>query len=191
MTALWRILLALCVWALILGPGSPLAIFISSPLGILAYADTEVSVTGSDGGYGENGGNVDLKDIANGSADYLSLFQEAIGGKGGYGDNLLPPGRGGYASSILTGLSLGTYSTFYNVSATGGQGGYALSGSRANGGWVERPWPASSSRVRVIFTALPAPPGAAAAMPTAKAKAATVARPVWVRFTGNPPRAAM
>ena len=64
MTALWKILLALCVWALILGPGSPLATFNSSPLGILAYAQTDVSVTGSDGGYGENGGDVKLKNVA-------------------------------------------------------------------------------------------------------------------------------
>jgi hypothetical protein len=127
MTAVSRILLGFVVWALVLGPGSP---FATSH----AYADTNVTQYGSNGGYGVNGDDITLLDVASGSADYLYLYQYAYGGGGGYGDNSSSPGKGGAASSNLTGLSLGTYSTSYNVYAAGGQGGYAQSGSAVNGG---------------------------------------------------------
>ena len=134
MPAMWRILLGFLIWALVFGPGSPLGtshtLFFSSQ----ASADTNVWQVGADGGYGQNGGNVDLEDVASGSDYDLYLNQSGFGGTGGYGDNSLAPGKGGLARSVLKGLSLGTSSTSYGVNATGGQGGWGLAGSAANGG---------------------------------------------------------
>lgn len=145
MTALSRILFTLFVYFLVLGLSSFLPNV--SFLGWQAHADTSWTEYGTDGGYGEDGGPMVLVDKVNGTADYLSLYQHAIGGSGGYGDNLLAPGKGGLAKSILNGLSLGTYYTNYTVNATGGQGGWGLAGSAANGGvggrslgWLLMPW---------------------------------------------------
>jgi hypothetical protein len=109
----------------------PLATSNIFPFRFQAYADTTVMVAGSIGGYGEDGGDVSLYNEASGGA-YLE--QDAYGGSGGYGNDALAPGQGGSASSILAGLTLGTYSTSYNVQAFGGQGGYAAIGSTIDGG---------------------------------------------------------
>jgi hypothetical protein len=122
MASVYRFLLSLLVGALVFGP-------------IHAHAQTSVTQYGTNGGYGENGGDLVLLDAASGSADYLYLYQYAYGGTGGYGDNSASPGNGGYASSFLdSSAGLGTYSTSYNVYAIGGQGGTGASGSSANGG---------------------------------------------------------
>lgn len=113
MAAIPKLLLGWFIWALVLGP-------------IHAHADTTVTQYGSNGGYGENGGDVNLTDVAGGSGNDLYLSQNAYGGAGGDGDNSVPPGEGGSASSDLSGLSLGTDSTSYNATATGGQGGQSL-----------------------------------------------------------------
>jgi hypothetical protein len=134
MAALLRIFLFLLAWVLVLGPGSPMSTSLTSLLRSQAHADTSVYLNGSDGGYGQKGGDAVLLDAASGSDDYLYLEQYAFGGRGGDGDKKHPPGKGGYASSILTGLSLGTSSTSYNVGTTGGAGGYGASGSPATGG---------------------------------------------------------
>jgi hypothetical protein len=134
MTTIRRILLALFAWVLALAPGSPLATFNIFLVGVHAYADTNVLQSGSNGDYGENGGDVVLLDVASGGADNLGLSQYAYGGSGGNGDNSSAPGQGGFASSFLSGLSLGASSTSYFVSASGGWGGYALSGSAVDGG---------------------------------------------------------
>jgi len=116
MTLVRRILLALFVWALALGPGSPLATSNISLFRVQAYADTTVSQTGSNGGYGENGGDVTLENVASGSGDELYLEQDAYGGMGGLGNDVTAPGQGGFASSILNSSvdpspGLGTSST--------------------------------------------------------------------------------
>ena len=128
MAVLGRILLVFLFGTLVLGPSH-------------SYADTDVSVTGSAGGHGENGSDVPLLNAASGSGDIVILNQSAIGGAGGYGDYLLPAGKGGYAGSLLSGLSLGFYATTYNVSATGGRGGdydtYDSTGEGGRGGEAE------------------------------------------------------
>ena len=135
MAAMYRLFFGLLVWALVLGPGSPLSTSLTSVLGLHAYADTYVELYGSDGGYGQKGGDMVLLDAAYGSDLFLSLYQNATGGRGGDGDKKHPPGKGGYASSILTGSSVGDpYGTNYTVGATGGAGGYGASGSPASGG---------------------------------------------------------
>jgi hypothetical protein len=95
MPAMWRILLGFLIWALVFGPGSPLGTSHTLIFSSQAFADTSVTEFGSNGGYGQNGGDVYLEDTASGAADYLYLFQSAYGGKGGYGDNLLASGKGG------------------------------------------------------------------------------------------------
>ena len=128
MAVLGRILLVFLFGTLVLGPSH-------------SYADTDVSVTGSAGGHGENGSDVPLLNAAGGSGDIVILNQSAIGGAGGYGDYLLPAGKGGYAGSLLSGLSLGFSATTYNVSATGGRGGdydtYDSTGEGGRGGEAE------------------------------------------------------
>lgn len=99
-----------------------------------AYAETYVKQYGADGAEGEDGGDLDLIDLATGSADHLYLYQFAYGGRGGAGNWSLPPGRGGHASSFLSGASLGNYSTHYYVYAEGGPGGYGHGVDGGQGG---------------------------------------------------------
>lgn len=99
-----------------------------------AYAETYVKQYGADGAEGENGGDLDLVDLATGSADHLYLYQFAYGGRGGAGNWSLPPGRGGHASSFLSGAGLGNYSTHYYVYAEGGPGGYGYDVDGGQGG---------------------------------------------------------
>lgn len=73
MTAVSIILLGFVVWALVFGLGNPFATSYTSIFGIHAYADTSVTQYGTDGGYGEKGGDMPMVDVAYGSADYLYL----------------------------------------------------------------------------------------------------------------------
>ena len=132
MTLVRRILLALFVWALALGPGSPLATLNISLFRVQAYAYTS-DTYGYDNSLnrGVPGGDADSLHTVSGSTDTLYL-QNAYGGTGGYGDDVVAPGQGGRASSELTGLNLGTSSTSYMVQAFGGNGGYSVAGSAAD-----------------------------------------------------------
>ena len=164
-------------------PASP-AVVLEQPMPVLPVAPPALCLclrtqiggiggSGLSGARAANGADSVMLDQVSGSAGSLTLGQSAAGG-GGRRQRLcsrqgrlcqLNPDRG----------ESGHLFHFLLVSADGGQGGNGE--SAANGGLGEMPWQASSSRVRVIFPAMPTPLGAMAAVPTAAATAARAATP--------------
>ncbi len=60
------------------------------------WAESPITWYGADGGYGEDGGDVLMENVAD---EGYEIYQHAIGGRGGSGDDLRAPGRGGNAQS--------------------------------------------------------------------------------------------